>query len=102
MNYWDRTDYFGASIQSYYELGKRKGYELIYGSQNGLNLFFVDEKYFALFEIKDNSPARFYRPPSYGFESGGRAPNGRGFPRFETKPVLTWKNLTIRKRMVDR
>ena len=29
MNYWDGTYYIGASIQSLYELGKKKGYELI-------------------------------------------------------------------------
>ena len=37
-----------------------------------------------------------------GLEGGGRAPNGRGFNRWETKPFLTWKNVRIRKRMVDR
>ena len=102
MNYWDATDYAGASIQSYYELGKRKGYELVYGNQAGVNLFFVDAKYFPLFGIEDNSPERFYRPPQFGLESGGRAPNGRGAPPYESKPELTIRGFKIKKRMVER
>jgi hypothetical protein len=102
LNYWDGTDYHGASIQSYYELGKKKGYELVYGNQAGNNLFFVDREYFGLFGIENNSPERFYRQPTFGVESGGRAPTGRGLPRFELKPVLIWKNLRIEKRMVER
>jgi hypothetical protein len=102
MNYWDATDYAGASIQSYYELGKRKGYELVYGNQAGVNLFFVDAKYFPLFGIEDNSPKRFYRPPQFGLESGGRAPNGRGAPPYESKPELTIRGFKIKKRMVER
>ncbi len=101
LNYFDKTDYFGASIQSYYELGKKKGYELIYCNQAGINLFFVDKQYFSLFGITDNSPQKLYRVPAYGLESGGRAPNGRGWPPFErSKATLTWKELHITKKMV--
>ena len=102
MNYWDGTDYFGASIQSYYELGKKKGYELVYGNQTGSNLFFVDRKYFDRFELEDNAPERFYRPPDFGLEKGGRAPNGRGFDSFESKPTLRWKTFEIEKKIVER
>ena len=116
MNFWDGSDYYGASIQSLYELGKKKGYELIYVEKNGVNLFFVDKKYYGLFGLTDNSPARMYRPPQYGLKSGGRAPNGRGWPPFETyKPKdifgrifqkydndLVWKNVRIRKKVVER
>jgi len=102
MNYWDGTDYHGASIQSLYELAKKKGYELVYGNQAGNNLFFVDRQYYARFGLKDNSPERFYRPPSFGVEKGGRAPNGRGSPRFETRPELVWKKLVIPKKIVER
>jgi hypothetical protein len=102
MNYWDGTDYHGASIQSYYELGKKKGYELIYGNTAGNNLIFVDAQYYPLFGLEDNSPERFYRPPAFGVKAGGRAPNGRGLPRFESRPVLQWRNLKIKKKMVER
>ena len=102
LNYWDFTDYYGASIQSLYELGKKKGYELVYGNQAGNNLFFVDTQYYERFGLKDNSPERFYRAPTYGIETGGRAPNGRGFKRWETKPFLDWEKVRIRKRMIER
>ncbi len=112
LNYWDGSDYFGASIQSLYELGKRKGYELIYCTQAGINLFFVDRRYYRRFGIRDNSPMRLYRPPGYGV--GGRAPNGRGHPAWETfelnhsgmvsrpynKP-LTWEKVVIPKKFVE-
>jgi hypothetical protein len=42
FNRWDGALYFGASIQSLYELGERKGYELVYADSTGSNLFFVD------------------------------------------------------------
>ena len=107
------TSHFGASIQSLYELGKKKGYELVYGTSSGLNLFFVDRRYFARFGIRDNSPSRFYRPPLYGVERGGRAPNGRGHPPWDlwaqtkdgqpVKPFaadLTWQRISIPKKLV--
>jgi hypothetical protein len=105
MNSWDeKTDYFGASIQSLYELGKKKGYELIYVEKEGLNLFFVDKKYYGLFGITDNSPTKMYKPPSHGLDFGGRAPNGRGRIPFETygdaeQVVETFR---IKKKMVER
>jgi hypothetical protein len=102
LNFWDGTDYHGASIQSYYELAKKKGYELVYGNQAGNNLFFVDRQYYDRFGLEDNSPERFYRPPDFGVEEGGRAPNGRGLPRFEALPNLRWKNLVIPKKIVER
>jgi lipopolysaccharide transport system ATP-binding protein len=63
---WSGDDYFGASIQSYYELAKSKGYELICCEENGSNLFFVDRQYFHLFDIPDNEPQVLYNPPRYG------------------------------------
>jgi hypothetical protein len=64
--YWDgQSAHFGASIQSLCDLGRRKGYELVAVSDPGINLFFVDARYYDRFGIKDNSPERFYRP--YGF-----------------------------------
>ena len=61
MNYWDGTNYVGASLQSLYDLGKRKGYELIHMMRLGPNVFFVDEKYYDLFGIDDNSPVKMNR-----------------------------------------
>lgn len=44
----------GNSLLSLVELGKEKGYELI--SVSDFNAFFVDSKYYPLFEIDDNRP----------------------------------------------
>ncbi len=63
MLWWDGGSlHFGASIQSLYELGKRKGYELVAANEVGSNLFFVDAQYYERFGIKDNSPERLFRP----------------------------------------
>ena len=63
MNYWDGTVYLGASLQSLYELGKKKGYELVYHMTDGPNAFFVAEEYFDRFGIEDNSPSALFNHP---------------------------------------
>jgi len=65
--YGDATFYHGASLQSTYELGKRKGYELVYLQKQGYNALFVDRKYYPRFGMRDNSPARLYptRNPAF-------------------------------------
>jgi len=62
MNYWDGTNYNGASILTLYELAKSKGYELVYVMRDGANLFFVDQQYFPRFGIEDNSPVALWHP----------------------------------------
>ncbi|MEN8161240.1 MAG: hypothetical protein ABFS41_14300, partial [Myxococcota bacterium] len=61
MNYWDQTYYAGASMQSLYDLGKRKGYEMLYQMKTGPNLLFVAKEHFPAFGIEDNSPEAIYR-----------------------------------------
>jgi len=102
MNYPDSTDFYGASIQSLYELGKRKGYELVYCEKNAVNLFFVDAQYFERFGIADNSPSALYQLPTFGYKRGGRAPNGRGWPKAETKGPLRYGAGQIPKAFVER
>lgn len=100
MNYWDRTDYFGASLQSLYELGEKKGYELVYHNRLGNNAFFVDRPYFARFGIADNSPAAlFHEPPAPLRAALDRSPQGRdGVPFEPGNDVLRWDDLVIQKR----
>jgi AcrR family transcriptional regulator len=62
MNYWDGSDYHGASAQTWYNLAKKKGYELVHHSSRGNNLFFVRKEYYDRFGIEDNSPAKIYTP----------------------------------------
>jgi hypothetical protein len=61
LNYWDGSIYFGASIQSLYNLGQGKGYQLVYANQAGTNLFFVEAQYLKRFGVDDNSPWHLYR-----------------------------------------
>ncbi|MFP6625297.1 MAG: hypothetical protein VCC20_17605, partial [Myxococcota bacterium] len=63
MNHFDRSDYYGASIQSLQKLGKKKGYELIHHVSDGPNILFVDKKYFPRFGIRDNSPTTLFKSP---------------------------------------
>jgi hypothetical protein len=97
MNHADSTDYYGASIQALYELGKKKGYELVYCNKSGINLFFVDKIYFERFGIADNSPTNLYVPPQFGYKKGARAPNGRGWQRAEAKGPLEYRGGKVNK-----
>jgi hypothetical protein len=62
LNYWDGSLYFGASMQSLYALGQRKGYELVYADRSGTSLYFVDRKFFPRFGIGNNDPLLLYVP----------------------------------------
>ncbi|MEW6268670.1 MAG: hypothetical protein AB1689_05160 [Thermodesulfobacteriota bacterium] len=100
MNYWDRTDYFGASLQSLYDLGKKKGYELVYHNRFGNNAFFVDGRYFERFGIADNSPAALFHEPHAAVKLVlDRSPEGRnGVPFAPGNEVLRWGELVIPKK----
>ena len=102
MNYWDGTDYMGASLQSLYNLAKKKGYELIYQMSEGPNVFFVDEKYFARFGIEDNSPAKLFKPaPDEVLERWKAKAQGRdGVPFSAENRYLIWKKLKIEKKFI--
>jgi hypothetical protein len=101
MNYWDQTYYHGASLQSLYELGKKKGYELIYQMSYGPNVFFVLEEYFDRFGIEDNSPEALYRPlPKKALEGQNVKWGRNGVPWPEGKETLTWDNLVIEKKFL--
>lgn len=114
FNYWDHKSlYFGASLQSYYELGKEKGYELIYVESGGVNAFFVDKKYYRRFGLTDNSPLRLYHPHTSAW--GGKfivleedlhefvTENGRirdlPYPYFNNES-LKWEGFEHQKRFV--
>jgi hypothetical protein len=100
MNHWDSTDYFGASLQSIYELGKKKGYELIYHNKYSNDAFLVDAKYYDRFGIEDNSPEKLFHPPNnQWWRRLDRAPQGRGDTQFKPgNDVLRVPSLTIKKK----
>ena len=70
----------GASLQSFYELGRQKGYHLVYIELSGANLFFIHDSCLEYFDIEGIEPALLYQPPQFGVLAGGSAPNGRGYP----------------------
>ena len=55
-HFWDDTDYFGASLQSFYNMFEKYDYSLICcNAATGANAFFVKNKYLDLFpETPDN------------------------------------------------
>jgi hypothetical protein len=62
---WDGTSNFGASIESLYKLGLKKGYKLVACDFAGVNAFFVRED---LVENKFQgpyTPENHYEPPRY-------------------------------------
>ena len=97
MNYWDGSQYIGASLQSLYELGKRKGYELVYTMSWGPNAFFVDAKYFDRFGVSDNSPVNMlsalHKKANERREQEGLLPD-------IGEPFLIWKRLKIEKKWI--
>lgn len=69
----------GASIKSFYELGRSKGYVLVYCELIGGNLFFVHESCAEAFDMQGLTPELLYQPPQFGLLAGSPAPNGRGY-----------------------
>ena len=98
MNFWDKTDYAGASIESMIKLGKKKGYEPIYNT-GGFNLFFVDRPYYPRFGIKDNSAAALYKKWQSRADQWNRDPEGRGEVPFEN-PYLDVGRIKIPKKFI--
>lgn len=66
---WNGTDYFGASLRALAELGKRKGYTLVYCESRGVNAFFVEARVLPPSFVARSLEA-VYRPPNY---------DGRGY-----------------------
>jgi hypothetical protein len=104
MNYWDYGVYFGASIQSMYELGKKKGYELVYTNNDKPHLLFVKKEYFRRFGIRDNSPSALYQTtpgftylPSYALRSVAYN-NGRLIPPYNKD--LTYDEVRIKRKFI--
>lgn len=73
-NVWNRTRWFGASLQSLTNLGKEKGYELIGCCDNGAVAAFVTKEEFPKLGIADNSAETLWLKPTYGVESDGGHP----------------------------
>lgn len=89
---WDSTNYFGASIRALYNLGKLKGYSLIYANNQGVNLFFVKSSILSQIEpyFKDtNNIFLIYNSPKYGSDiSGGHRKDDKNREYITSEEIL--------------
>lgn len=74
---WKGTTYFGASLTSLTELGKKLGYSLIGTDSRGVNAFFLRTDLCRLAGFPQLTPEEAYHPPNYGPNGGGH-PHGEG------------------------
>jgi hypothetical protein len=83
---WDGSNYFGASLLSFYLLLKNKGYSLIYTDANGADAFFVKDSLAKNLNLPDiNNPDKIYSPPRYG--------DGKGHPN----DIFNRKGVTLQE-----
>ncbi len=84
-------NYFGASIRALYNLGRSKGYSLVYVESTGTNLFFIRDDILKenCLVFKDmNDVEKLYRNPTYG-----KGPNGGHEKDPKNRPYLTSEEL---------
>lgn len=91
---WDGTNYFGASVLAFYNLGKKYDYSLVYAEKSGTNLFFIHNDvltklYRKKKRFKDiNHVNRLYQHPKYGI-----GPNG-GHPKdVQQRPYVAFSEI---------
>lgn len=73
---WDGTMYFGASLESYAQLGKRLGYELICTDTRGVNAFFVRADLMERSGLRAATAAEAYHPLRFARFFGYTPPDG--------------------------
>lgn len=91
--YWcgDDTNYFGASILAMYNLGRKKGYSLIYAENVGVNLFFIRDDCLEASGLQfknTNDVSKLYKYPAYG-----KGPNGGYREDTKRRPYKTSQEL---------
>jgi hypothetical protein len=74
---WDNTNYFGASLLAFYNLGKKYNYTLVYCNENGVNCFFVHDdiirtKNLNIMNMDDIT--KLYKPSRYSCGPNGGHP----------------------------
>lgn len=81
------TNYFGASILALYNLGRSKGYSLVYADKGGVNLFFVRDDLLQKHNVtfkNMNNVEKLYRRPTYG-----QGPNGGHRADYKNRDYVT-------------
>jgi len=87
----DESNYFGASILALYNLGRKKGYTLVYAENVGVNLFFICDDVLKESELQfkdENDVQKLYCYPAYG-----KGPNGGHREDPKHRPYLTSEEL---------
>jgi hypothetical protein len=74
---WDGTDYFGASLPAFEQLGRERGYRLVHTEMTGVNAFFALERLAADWPDDEVVPRTH---ANYGLSGRGHAPDPRGRP----------------------
>ena len=74
---WSGTDYYGASLASLRDLGRKKGYVLVGSESRGVYAFFVRSDLVLDSKFVDPELAYHYSPPNYGPHHGGHPPDER-------------------------
>jgi hypothetical protein len=91
----DSTTYFGASILAFFNLGKAKGYSLVYADKKGVNLFFIRNDILKQIKYKFlniNNIKAIYRSPKYGpGPDGGHKPDNKKRLFVSSKSILNIK-----------
>jgi len=70
----DGSDYFGASLLALVELGRQKGYTLVYCERAGVNAFFVADEALPR-GFQPQSIEKLYRPPNYNYMGSRSRPD---------------------------
>ena len=70
---WDKTDYYGATLQALVKLGKQKGYTLVATDSCGVNSFFVRDDLIKG-KFKPSSPENLYHPAAFKGKKGNKHP----------------------------
>lgn len=77
---WDYSNYFGASLLSFYKLANLYNYSLIYCDNSGTNCFFIRNdivKERNINFINYNNISKLYKPPKYGDGPNGGHPHDK-------------------------
>jgi len=69
---WAGTDFYGASLLALVQVGREKGYTLVYCTQAGVNAFFVRDDVLGLPRV---DPEALYRPPNYWYRAARSVPD---------------------------
>lgn len=69
---WDKTDYYGATLQAMVKLGAEKGYTLIATDRNGVNAFFVRKDVLKGIHVRE--PEQLYYPAAFKGKKGNAHP----------------------------